>query len=73
MEIILLQIYPTLLALLLGAGGLTSRNKIFKQGTVIVSMISGLRTSTDIMNSVITVTTDNKVTEIRLRLYTSPV
>ena len=61
------------MALLLGAGGLTSRNKILKQGTVIVSMISGLRTSTDIMNSVMTVTTDNKVTEIRLRLYTSPV
>ena len=47
----------TLLVLLLGEGGLTRRSKIFKHGNVILSMMSGLRTSTDIMNNVITVKT----------------
>ena len=45
---------PTLLVLLLGEGGFTSLSKIFRQGTVMLSIIRGLRTSTDIMNSVIT-------------------
>jgi len=44
------------LALLLGGGGFTSLSRIFRHGKVMLSMISGLRTSTDIINSVITTT-----------------